>query len=370
MKVLYVSPNGYLGGAERFVVDITRLHQEHKNIECAILFYSDGDAAELARKNGTEVFVLKSKFKLSHPLSLSRAVREIRSIIKKYNPDVLHHTMPYAHITSSIAAVGLPIKKVWFQHGPVNGKLDQIGNFFPSDVIVYNSQDLKVRHHQSFIGPVAVTEEVIHLGVASLHSREIFQNPLCRLGSAGRICSWKGFHHILLALVKLRNSEADLPLKFSLAGSAKTESDQSYYRELEELIKTHQLEDIVEMKHHVSHMQDYYNSLDVFIHSSTIPEPFGLVVAEAMGMGCLVVGSNEGGVRDVLKDQQTGLSFNAAGPDAVDELALILKNIITSYQNMKTDDLKKLAKNGRIFVSEEYSQERMVSDVEKIYLSL
>ena len=49
MKVLYISPNGYLGGAERFVVDITRLHQ-NTNVECAILFFSEGDAVDLARK--------------------------------------------------------------------------------------------------------------------------------------------------------------------------------------------------------------------------------------------------------------------------------------------------------------------------------
>ena len=94
--------------------------------------------------------------------------------------------MPYAHITSSMAAVGLPIKKVWFQHGPVNGKLDQLGNFFPSDVIIYNSQDLKERHHKSFIGPVVVSEKVIHLGVPSYPAREIFQDSLCHIGSAGR----------------------------------------------------------------------------------------------------------------------------------------------------------------------------------------
>ena len=370
MKVLYVSPNGYLGGAERFVLEITKLHKENSHIQCAILFYNDGEAVNMARANGIDVFVLRSKFKLSHPLSLSKALKEIRSIIKKYNPDILHHTMPYAHITSSLASTGLLIKKVWFQHGPVNGNLDQLANFFPADVILYNSEDLKARHHKTLIGPIVTEEAVIHIGVPTSETRQIFNDSVCRLGSAGRICSWKGFHIILLALAKLREKDGFLPLKFTLAGSAKTDHDQEYFLHLIELIRTHQLEDIVELKNHVSEIKSFYQSLDVFIHSSTIPEPFGLVVAEAMGQGCLVVGSDSGGVRDLLKDGMTGLSYGACGEHAIDELVQILSRILSSFGSKTAQSLSDLAHNGQELVKNDYSPRRMSENMEKVYTHL
>ena len=98
--------------------------------------------------------------------------------------------------------------------------------------------------------------------------------------------------------------------------------------------------------------------------------PLVSLFAEAMGSGCLVVGSDSGGVRDILKNQKTGLSFNASGPDAVDELAVILSRIFSAFLEYKTEDLKMLAESGRTYISEEYSQERMLSEIEAIYQSL
>jgi glycosyltransferase involved in cell wall biosynthesis len=49
-------------------------------------------------------------------------------------------------------------------------------------------------------------------------------------------------------------------------------------------------------------------ALDIVVHASTQPEPFGLAVAEAMACGKPVVASNAGGVSEIIADNETALS--------------------------------------------------------------
>jgi glycosyltransferase involved in cell wall biosynthesis len=47
------------------------------------------------------------------------------------------------------------------------------------------------------------------------------------------------------------------------------------------------------------------------VHASTSPEPFGLVVAEAMAAGCAVVVSDDGGVRELVQPEYDALTYRA-----------------------------------------------------------
>jgi glycosyltransferase involved in cell wall biosynthesis len=48
-------------------------------------------------------------------------------------------------------------------------------------------------------------------------------------------------------------------------------------------------------------------SLDVFSHTAVAPEPFGLVLIEAMAMGCPVVAARAGGPVEIVEDGVSGL---------------------------------------------------------------
>ena len=49
--------------------------------------------------------------------------------------------------------------------------------------------------------------------------------------------------------------------------------------------------------------------LDVVVHASVEPEPFGRVIAEAMAMRRPVIASDEGGPREIIEHERTGLLF-------------------------------------------------------------
>ena len=56
--------------------------------------------------------------------------------------------------------------------------------------------------------------------------------------------------------------------------------------------------------------QRLYHWADIVIIPSKKPEPFGLVAIEAMSVGCLVIGSNAGGLKEIIKHGYDGLLFS------------------------------------------------------------
>jgi glycosyltransferase involved in cell wall biosynthesis len=370
LKVLFVSPNGYLGGAEKFVLTASYGHFKRQKIDVGILFFSAGEASKEAQHKGIECFVLKNKFRLSSPIKLLVALFEIRKTIKAFKPDVLHLTMPYSHIVISLATIGLGIPKVWFQHGPVGGTLDKIANIFPVDMIWYNSADLQKRHQQTKpLANVKIKEAIIHLGVEKSNKEHtIFQNQLIKLGAAGRLCSWKGFHIVIQALGELRQEHNLKSYKFFIAGSAKTIHDQQYAEELLSLTETLHLREQVSFLGHVKDMSSFYQNIDIFIHSSTIPEPFGLVVAEAMINGCLVIASDKGGVTELIQNERTGLTFPSTEKNALAEIKKLLSTILVIEDKRGIDHLLEIAANGKKFVETHYSIDKMINEMENLYL--
>ncbi len=368
-RLLYISPNGYVGGAEKFLLTVCSGHARNKRVEATLLFLNDGEAVIEAERLNISYRVLSHRFKLSSPFKLLRALKEIRRLITELRPDIIHSTMPYAHIVIGLACIRWNIKKVWFQHGPVGGKLDKLASLFPCDLILYNSLELQNQHHNT--SPLIHTrrEFVLRLGVESSPLlRNILQGGTISFGTSGRICSWKGYHNIIQALGELKQEKGLTNFTYKIAGSAKTDHDKKYQMELVHLVSQYKLEKEVQFLDHIPDIQQFYHQIDVFIHASTIPEPFGLVVAEAMGSGCLVIGSNTGGVSEILKNLSTGISYDSISKDAVTNLKNILRNFPDSLNSINR--YQEIAWSGQKLIQEKFSVKNMVTQLEDEYFLL
>ena len=67
------------------------------------------------------------------------------------------------------------------------------------------------------------------------------------------------------------------------------------------------------------------DAMDVAIHASVVPEPFGRVLIEAMALGRAVIAPREGGPLAVVVDGETGLLVAPRDADALaDALATLL----------------------------------------------
>jgi len=87
------------------------------------------------------------------------------------------------------------------------------------------------------------------------------------------------------------------------------------------------------------------------IHLNTIPERFGLVMAESMAAGVPVIAMDLGSCREVIADGQTGYLVNNVD-EAADAVA-------------KIDKIER--KKCRLHVEENFTIDRMVSNYEKVY---
>jgi glycosyltransferase involved in cell wall biosynthesis len=352
--LLYVSPNGYLGGAERFVVDACRGHQEAENYRPHLLFFEDGEAVALARRYHLEVTVLRQRFKLRDPVRLARALAEIRGVHQRLAPAVVHATMPYAHIVCGLALMGLPAKRVWFQHGPVGGTLDKLATLFATDAMLFNSEYLQGLHRSAFPQfNVRRGDFVIPLGVAAAKNvTPLFARDTVVFGAAGRLGPFKAYERLLAAVGPLGTRA-----RLLIAGAAKTASDRAYAEELRARAPAN-----VTFLGHVDDMAGLYAEIDVFLHSSLAPEPFGLVIAEAMAHGRLAVAPAGGGISALLRHGQTGLTY-----DDPSKLATLVADLASGRD---VDALRVLASNGYAEVRATHSISSMAQHLEDVYRTL
>jgi glycosyltransferase involved in cell wall biosynthesis len=64
--------------------------------------------------------------------------------------------------------------------------------------------------------------------------------------------------------------------------------------------------------------------VDVLVHASTVPEPFGQVVLEGLAAGVPVIATREGGPGEILEHGRTGVLYPAGDVDA---LAAALRDV-------------------------------------------
>jgi len=97
-------------------------------------------------------------------------------------------------------------------------------------------------------------------------------------------------------------------LKVLIVGEADDEPrNQIYERHLKALTQSLGLSDMVTFTGFRSDIPRIMALLDVMVHSSSQPEPFGRVIIEALAAGTPLVATKAGGVLDVVEDGVHGL---------------------------------------------------------------
>ena len=155
------------------------------------------------------------------------------------------------------------------------------------------------------------------LGFAPFDSGPAPHSGDLRVGILGRLDPWKGQHVFLDAFAA---AFGDGGAEAVIVGT-KLFGDDGYLEELERQVKALGLEGRVEFRGFRDRVDDELRSLDVLVHASTIPEPFGQVVVEGMAAGLAVVAADAGGPAEVITHGVDGLlyppgDFGRAGPGA------------------------------------------------------
>lgn len=175
-------------------------------------------------------------------------------------------------------------------------------------------------------------------------------------------------HEVLIQMFKELKQKNKLfkEFKLILAGGLK-EEDRYYYERLKAIVSTDS--DIV-LKPNIAYKELIYlykkslfyihltgYGIDEKKHPEAV-EHLGMAPLEAMATGCLTLGFNAGGLKELIQDGCNGFLFNNE-EELVEEMAKVLIN---------EKEQRKIKKNAQKFVNENFSYSDFKERVKKIIL--
>lgn len=134
------------------------------------------------------------------------------------------------------------------------------------------------------------------------------------IGVIGNIKEWKGQETAIRAMGILASGHPEL--RCILVG-ATAQGDRPYKERLDRLCVELGLHDRVIFAGSQDNPIDYMRLMDVVMHTSTSPEPFGIVLLEAMLVAKPLISTTIGGPVEIVDDGVTGRLVEPGRPDAL-----------------------------------------------------
>jgi glycosyltransferase involved in cell wall biosynthesis len=122
---------------------------------------------------------------------------------------------------------------------------------------------------------------------------------LVRVGLVATFARWKGHDVFIDAVADLA---ARRPVRAYIVGGPiyATAGSQWMLAELRERVEARGLADVIGFTGHVEDVPAAIRALDVVVHASTEPEPFGMAIVEAMACGRPVLAARAGGAAEIV----------------------------------------------------------------------
>jgi glycosyltransferase involved in cell wall biosynthesis len=402
LKVIYFSPTGALGGAERSLLDLVEsVRGARSDWKLELLTLGEGDLSQTARSIGVPVHVQKipvagarigdagaggpagnqvSKLKVAGGVGLALPllvpfVWKLRRLLHARAPDVLHSNGFKTHILSAWAAPA-ETAVIWHVRDyvsprPLMSPLMRVhagrctaaitnSNSVASDLkevcgdklnvtTVYNALDLT---HFNPHGPVLDIDAACGLPPCPAHC--------FRAGLVATTARWKG-HEVFLRAISILPKEN---FRGYIIGGPIYGTNGSQYTlpELHTAARALGVERRVGFTGFVSDPAAAVRALDVVVHASTRPEPFGRVVAEAMACGKPVVVSQTGGVSEIVRENESALSYPAGDVEA----------LAASLERLRADSYlrHRLGVQARSWAEKKFDRSRLATEIVPIYQSV
>jgi glycosyltransferase involved in cell wall biosynthesis len=179
------------------------------------------------------------------------------------------------------------------------------------------------------------------------------------IGIVGNIKPWKGQEVVVRAMAILRDRFPDVVCL--LIGDSSPD-DYQYRERIESLVSDSGLDRRVLVTGFRSDIANYINALEILVHASIEPEPFGRVLLEGMALRKPLVASGGGAVPEIVADGETGYLFEPGNAQALaDRIATLLAD---------PDLCRETGARGYQRLSTEFSIARNIRETQKVYESL
>ncbi len=378
-RVLYINPAGYVGGAEKSLLELVqRLPAE--GFQPLVALFAPGPLEEKLRERGIPFRVVPLPPAL---LGLSRkkgggtlrrltaglfhlpgATVRLMKLIREEDAAIVHTNGIKAHLLGIIPArlSGRPL--VWhFRDLPGRGGYGRIFRLlarFSPDRVVANSRAVKralgdsdrcrVVYNGIEIPPASETEDRNRARLAlGLGAEEI------AVGTVGHFAPLKGYEDLLRAIPPIK--EKVPAARFLITGGALYPAYRDYRRRLEELARELGVAEHIVFTGEREDPGEILAALDIFVLPSR-SEGFGRANLEAMAAGLPVVSTRVGGIPEVVIDGETGILVPPNRPESLAEAITALAKDPARRKRLGTAGRKRAA---------DFSLPKMADGVAAVY---
>ena len=337
-RILFLDQSGKPGGAELCLIDIAKPYRDN----CLVGLFADGTFKQLLEKQHIPVQVLATKaIEVRKESGLAQGLGSLKQLLPLINRvatlsrdyDLIYANTQKALVVGAIASFLSRRPLVYHLHDILS-----LDHFSATNrriaVTLANRAALVIANSQAsqdaFIA-AGGRKDIVEF-VYNGFDLALYQQPATDLkqqlgidkdrflvGHFSRLSPWKGQHILLEALTRCPENVTALLVGDALFG------EQDYVQQLHAQVAELKLENRVKFLGFRDDVSSLMAACNLVTHTSTVAEPFGRVIVEAMLCGTPVIATQAGGAQELIESSKTG--WLVASGDAMD-LAAAINNCI------------------------------------------
>ena len=383
MRLLMIHPerDEKYGAVHSMLEMLTYLNKNH-NVEPIVLVSKEGFASNYCKKMNWEYYVTgHANFMIGASTKRKEIIRnlivpllylryKIKNFIAlcKVKKIIIFENIDIIHTNTSVCDFGAILAKKY--NKPHFWHLREVGNIGYNRISLRrNYIEFMNNHCSNFIAiSNAVKEEWVKLGLNKNIISVIYNgteknqllnksiNDKIKMVITGSLSDQKGQYLLIDALSKI-NKDLLNNIQLDIIG----EGPSNYTNYLKNKVNAYKLNNIIKFLGYKSNIYELLNNYDVGFVCSKV-EGFGRVAVEYMFSKICTISSNTGALKEIFKDNYTGILFNY--PDIDD-----LKNRIEYVINNK-EIIKEIAINAYEYANSHFTAEINAKNIYSNYLKI
>lgn len=332
------------------------------DIECYVIndYRKDMWSTGLDTLQSYHAIKIYTKLVLS-PIRVRNYMKEIKNILINKNIKLVHINMLTCGLVGQVAIkMGIPV--VWhireYLEEDIGAKIlwprKRLRIINQSKRLIAISEGVKSKFQKILTPPIDVIYNGIDFSPNEIMQHEILTNDVVKVAIFGRISEKKGQFELAQVMEKLYDKK-NLDYELLIYGGIQ---EFNYFEKIQEFIKLHGAENRIYYKGMTSHSIEVMKKIDILGICSN-QEAFGRVTVEGQIAGCLVIGANSGGTKELINDGVTGYKYVTHN---IDNLSNVIWDAI---QNREMSN--KIATAGQSYAIEHFSARKNAEEIMNLY---
>ncbi len=355
IKVIHVLTDKNVGGAGRWLLSFLKFYNKDL-LDVFVIVPEDGMLNEQLQSLGANIIHIKDM----EDKSLSpKAISQFYKVFKEYKPDIVHtHASLSARVGAKLAHTSFIVNTKHCLENPSSSTikkcLNKIINKLFSNKIIAVSKAVEVSMLEANIDKkqiitiyngIEMIEKLPNYKISEIKSKYGIEDDVPIVGIAARLEEVKDISTFIKAAKEV--IDRGYNVKFVIAGTGSLE------HKLKAEVKELNIDNSVIFTGFVKDIENLINIFDISAISS-VQEALCLSIIEGMSIGVPAIGTNSGGVNEVIIDNLTGRLVECKDYKAFAQAVIDILDNKDLYNTYSQNSIQHVKKN---FLAEEVTRE-------------